>query len=179
MSFNVSFLSDSMWRNLDATFAIIGYKEYDSVHFVPGCQIDKMYELAEKFCTQSDLIVVNAGINNLLNGYSVAHCMRKYDRCYKAVTTECKTAHLAFASLSYVAENNYTGADNSVEMNTIIDELNCELQSYCEEHDKAYFVDLRACLCDAQSQNVIARRNLAVDGLHYSRYGIKMLPVLR
>jgi len=72
-----------------------------------------------------------------------------------------------------VAENKYTGADNSVEMNMMIDELNCELQLYCEKHDKVHSIDLGACLSDAQSENGIARRNLAVDGLHFSRYGIK------
>jgi len=76
-----------MWCNLNATFADIGYSQYDSVHFVPGCQVGKISDLAVTYCTDSQLIVVNAGINNVLNGYSVAHCMREYDQCYKTVTT--------------------------------------------------------------------------------------------
>ena len=70
MSFKVKFLSDSMWKRLDATFAYVGYASYDSVHSVPGAQINKMTDLAEQFCRDSHLIVINCGINNLLNEYS-------------------------------------------------------------------------------------------------------------
>ena len=175
MSLNVSFLSDSMWRLLDSTFRSISYTDYDSVHFAPGCQIDKMAELAQKFCGQSDLIVINVGVNNLLNGFGVTNCMYDYDQCYKTITAHCKNAHLAFVSLSYVANNIYTGTDNSAEMNPMIDELNCELQSYCDDHERAHFIDLRTCLSGGQSGSHIARCNLACDGLHYSQYGIKQV----
>jgi len=173
MSLSVTFLSDSMWRRLQSTFDDISYSEYDSVHFVPGCEIAKMSELAEKYCTESQLIVVNAGINNLLNGCSVTHCMREYDRCYRAVMSHCKTAHLAFASVSYVADNTYSKTDDSAEMNVLIADLNSQLKSYCEEHDRAHFIDLRACLSDGDLVSSTARRNLALDGLHLSRSGIK------
>jgi len=46
MSFKVKFLSDSVWKRLDATFAYVGYASYDSVHSVPGAQINKMTDLA-------------------------------------------------------------------------------------------------------------------------------------
>jgi len=173
MSLNVSFLSDSMWRRLDSTFRSVSYTDYDSVHFAPGCQIDKMAELAQKCCSQSDLIVINVGVNNLLNGFGLANCMYDYDQCYKTITAHCKNAHLAFVSLSYVANNMYTGTDNSAEMNPMIDELNCELQSYCDDHERADFVDLRTCLTGGRSGSRIARCNLARDGLHYSDCGIR------
>ena len=53
MSFKVKFLSDSMWKRLDATFAYVGYASYDSVHSVPGAHINKMTDLAEQFCRES------------------------------------------------------------------------------------------------------------------------------
>jgi len=85
--------------------------------------------------------------------------MREYDRCFKAVTGHCKTAHLAFASLSYVADNKYSKTDDSAEMNLLIGELNSQLKSYCEEHDRTHFVDLRSCLSDGDLVSPIARRN--------------------
>ena len=178
MSLNVHFLSDSMWRNLDATLADISYTEYDSVHFVPGCQISKISDLAMKYCTESHLIVVNAGINNVLNGYSVAQCLHEYDQCYKAVTTHCKSAHLAFVSLSHVADNKYTKTDTSAETNLLIDDLNCQLKLYCDERDKMHFIDVRRYLSnrfDDDSECRIERRYLALDGLHYSRCGIMQI----
>ena len=162
-----------MWRRLESTFDEMCYREYDSVHFIPGCGISKMNELVQKYCTQSQLIAVNAGINNLLNGWSVSNCMREYERCYRAVMNHRKTAHLAFASLSYVADNKFSHTDDSAEVNVLIDDLNSQLKSFCEEHDRVHFFDLRDCLSDGDFVGLIARRNLALDGLHFSRHGIK------
>jgi len=170
MSFKVKFLSDSMWKRLDATFAYVGYASYDSVHSVPGAQINKMTDLAEQFCRDSHLIVINCGINNLLNGYSVCNCMFAYDRAYKAITSSCASAHVAFASLSYTADNVFTETDESHVINALVDEVNSELQTYCDNNNKAHFIDLRQCLSEEGSG--IARSNLAHDGLHYSKVGL-------
>jgi len=111
---------------LDATFADISYIEY-SVHFVPGCKINKISELADKFCSQSHLIIANAGVNNLLNGWSVSRCMREYQRCYRSVRDH-KAAHLASASVLYVDDNQFSETDDSDEMNVLIADLNCQLK---------------------------------------------------
>ena len=171
MSFRVTFLSDSMWKRLDATFALyVDYTLYDGVHSVPGAQISKMTDLAEQFCRQSNLIVINCGINNLLNGYSVSNCMFAYDRAYKAIRSLCASAHVAFASLSYIADNIFTETDESHVINALVDEVNCELERYCDSNDKAHFIDLRECLSEDGSG--ITRSNLALDGLHYSNAGL-------
>jgi len=74
MSFKISHLSDSMLKRLGATFGGLYYRYSGDIHAVPGSEISKIKDLAEQYCTDSDLIVVNSGLNNLLNGYSVANC---------------------------------------------------------------------------------------------------------
>jgi len=170
MSFKVKFLSDSVWKRLDATFAYVGYASYDSVHSVPGAQINKMTDLAKQFCRDSHLIVINCGINNLLNGYSVSNCMFAYDRAYKAITSFCASAHVAFASLSYTADNVFTETEESHVINALVDEVNSELQTYCDNINKAHFIDLMECLSEDGSG--IALSNFALDGLHYSKIGL-------
>lgn len=136
-------------------------------HFVPGCQINKMSELGEKYRAESQLTVVNAGLNNWLSASQLTHCMLEYDRCYTAVMSHCKAAHLAFASVSYVADDNkFSKTDDSEKMNVLIDDLNCQLKSYCEEHDRTHFFDLRARLSDGQKLSIrwssfLARRHKA------------------
>ena len=110
MSFKISHLSDSMLKCLGATFGGLYYRYSGDIHAVPGSEISNK-DLAEQYCTDSDSIVVNSGINNLLNGYSVVNCMREYDRTYKAIRNSCTSAHVAFASVSYIGDNQFTNID--------------------------------------------------------------------
>ena len=129
-----------------------------------------MTNLAEQFHCDSHLIVINYGINNLLNGYSVSNCMFAYDRAYKAITSSCAYAHVAFASLSYTADNVFTETDESHVINALVDDVNSELQTYCDNNNKAHFIDLRE--CQSEEGSGIARSTLALGGLHCSKVGL-------
>ena len=76
-------------------------------------------DLAEQYCADSDLIVVNSGINNLLNGYSVVNCMCGNERTYKAIRNSCTSAHVAFASVSYIGDNKLNSIDQSGVINLL------------------------------------------------------------
>ena len=169
MSLKVDFLSDSMLKRIDTTFNHLHYTRYHAVYSVPGSEIDKMKHLFESHSTDTDLIIVNCGINNLLNGYSVNNCIHEYDRTYKAITT-CSSAHVAFNSVSYIADNKFTNVDESAILNSLIHELNNELQRYCDQNEKAHFIDLSTTL--RGHEQYIERRHLARDGLHYSTTGL-------
>jgi len=84
--------------------------------------------------------------------------------------SSCASAHVAFASLSYTADNVFTETDESHVINALVDEVNSELETYCDNNNKAHFIDLRQCLSEEGSG--IARSNLALDGLHYSKVGL-------
>ena len=124
-----------MLKRLGASFADLNYSYCGSVHSVPGSEISKITELAEQYGTNSDLIVVNSGINNLLNGYSVANCMREYERMYEGIRNSCTAAHVAFASVSYIARDEFTNIDQSGVINPLVEELNAQLESYCQQND--------------------------------------------
>ena len=78
-SLRVHFLSDSMLKRLDSTFRYIGYSNYEGIIPAPGCEIEKICDLTTRYCHESELIVACFGINNLLNGCSVKHCMYLFD----------------------------------------------------------------------------------------------------
>ena len=82
----------------------------------------------------------------------------------------CPNADIAFVDVSYVAENRYTGTDVSADVNPKISTLNAALESFCVQHDRAHFIDLRQYL-SSNGLNTIDRCNLCYDGLHYSKSG--------
>ena len=53
--------------------------------------------------------------------------------------------------MSYVADNKFSKTDDCDDMNVLIADLNSELKSICEEHDREHFFDLRDCLSDGQT----------------------------
>jgi len=50
-----------------------------------------------------------------------------------------------------VADNKFSKTDDCDDMNVLIADLNSELKSICEEHDREHFFDLRDCLSDGQT----------------------------
>jgi len=68
MLLKVSHLRNSMLKHLGQSFGGLYYRYSGDIHAVPGLEINKIKDLAGQYCTDSDLIVVNSGINNLLNG---------------------------------------------------------------------------------------------------------------
>ena len=171
MSLKVSYLSDSMLKHLDSTFAKLGHIPHGNIHSVPGSEISKISELAQEFCTDSDLIVVNAGINNLLNGFSISNCMYCYDQVKKDISNACPTADLAFVSISYISANEFSGVDQSDEINPLVNDLNNALFTYCKQNDRVHFFDLTKDL-EGDGSQYIQRSYLATDGLHYSKHGL-------
>ena len=171
MSLKVSYLSDSMLKHLDSTFAKLGHIPHGSIHSVPGSEISKISELAQEFCTDSDLIVVNAGINNLLNGFSISNCMYCYDQVKKDISNACPTADLAFVSISYISANEFSGVDQSDEINPLVNDLNNAVFTYCKQNDRVHFFDLTKDL-EGDGSQYIQRSYLATDGLHYSKHGL-------
>jgi len=69
--------------------------------------------------------------------------MREYDRTYKSIRNSCTAAHVAFASVSYIADNQFSNIDQSRVIKPLAQELNIQLEIYCEQDDKAHFIDLR------------------------------------
>ena len=171
----VHFLSDSMLKRLDTAFTSIDYKMYEAVIPMPGCLISKMSEMASINCRNSELIVMLAGINNLLNGFSVAHCMHSYQKTHLDIQNHCPQADIAFISISHVADNKFTGCDDSSEMNPLIDQLNKELKTFCHTKPNTYFIDIRQAMNSDIDGATVDRDNLAYDGLHFSRQGINIV----
>ena len=73
-------------------------------------------------------------------------------------------------SISYIVENRLSKIDKSHVINPLVRDLNSQLKTYCEQNDKAYFIDLRNSL--SEHQPYITRSNLAQDGLQYSNIGL-------
>ena len=69
--------------------------------------------------------------------------MREYEKTYKAIRNSCTCAHVAFASVSYIADDQFSYIDQSGLINPMVEELNAQLQTYCEQNDRAHFIDLR------------------------------------
>ena len=170
--FRVQYFSDSMLKHLDSAFKDIGYAGPVNMTCVPGSEISKVPELAKSCEKGSDLIVINSGINNLQNFYSVRNCMYLYEQAHKEIADLHPTSDVAFTSISYVANSMYDGSDRSDEINPLVSELNAALRSYCDNHEYAHFIDLRPYLCSLSSTKT-DRWNLAADGLHYSKRGIR------
>ena len=96
--------------------------------------------------------------------------MYLYEKTFHTVRECCPNADIAFVDVSYVAENRYTRTDVSADVNPKISILNAALESFCVQHDRAHFIDLRQYL-SSNGLNTIDRCNLCYDGLHYSKRG--------
>ena len=170
MPLRVTFLSDSMLKFVESVFIDLGYDSYERVVAIRGSKIEIVSELASEKCTDSDLIVIKSGINNILDGYSLSNCMYLYKKAFYTIQECCPNADIAFVDVSYVAENVYTGTDVSGDINPMISSLNAALEKFCAQNDKAHFIDLRQYL-SSNGMDTIDRRNLGSDGLHYSKRG--------
>ena len=87
--------------------------------------------------------MIKSGINNILSDYCVSNCMYLYEKTFHTVQECCPNADIAFVDVSYVAENRYTGTDVSADVNPKISTLNAAQESFCVQHDRAHFIDLR------------------------------------
>ena len=159
---HVTILSDSMLKHLDLGFT--------DIHYVRGSDISMIVEMAEAHCKDTDLVIIKAGINNLLNGFSVANCMYEYKKAVLHIHKLYPSIHIAFMDVSYIAQDKFTGIDRSTEINVLVDELNYALHELCVMCDKLHFSDLGGQM-NTNGNNKIDRMNLAYDGLHYSKQG--------
>ena len=144
---------------------IIGY---ESIHCIPGSEISEIGELVSRYSMDSGLIVINAGINDLLKGFSVQNCLYSYDVLRKKIKKNVHpSAHVAFTSISYIADNKFDAVDLSNEINPLVDALNTALDIYCTTNEYTYLIELRSILF-RDGSSPIDRCNLCFDGLHYS-----------
>ena len=171
-SFTVQYISDSMLKYLDKTFQELQYDSYENVTCAPGSEITKVPELSRRCTQKCDLLVINTGINNILNHFSVSNCLYLYEQVHKELSQLHPTSEFAFTSVSYIAEDKFSGNDRSWEVNPLVKELNESLRMYCSNHDNAHYIDLRAHL---GTDEAIERDNLSADGLHYSKKGIRLV----
>ena len=159
-----------MLKYIEPAFIDLGYDSYERAQAVRGSKIEIISDLASDNCQDSDLIVIKSGINNILSDYCVSNCMYLYEKTFHTVRECCPNADIAFVDVSYVAENRYTRTDVSADVNPKISILNAALESFCVQHDRAHFIDLRQYL-SSNGLNTIDRCNLCYDGLHYSKRG--------
>ena len=171
-SFTVQYLSDSMLKYLDKTFQELQYDSYENVTCAPGSEITKVPELSRRCTQKCDLLVINTGINNILNHFSVSNCLYLYEQVHKELSQLHPTSEFAFTSVSYIADDKFSGNDRSWEVNPLVKELNESLRMYCSNHDNAHYIDLRTHL---GTDEAIERDNLSADGLHYSQKGIRLV----
>ena len=168
-SFTVQYISDSMLKYLDNTFQELQYHSYENVTCAPGSEITKVPELSRRCTQKCDLLVINTGINNILNHFSVSNCLYLYEQVHKELSQLHPTSEFAFTSVSYIADDKFSGNDRSWEVNPLVKELNESLRMYCSNHDNAHYIDLRTHL---GTDEAIERDHLSADGLHYSKKGI-------
>ena len=159
-----------MLKFIESAFIDLGYDSYECVEAVRGSKIEIISDLASEKCQDSDLIVIKSGINNILSDYCVSNCMYLYEKAFHTIRECCPNADVAFMDVSYVADNGYTGTDVSGDVNLKISTLNAALDSFCAQHERAHFIDLRQYL-SSNGMNTIDRCNLCYDGLHYSKRG--------
>ena len=171
-SFTVQYISDSMLKYLDKTFQELQYDSYENVTCAPGSEITKVPELSRRCTQKCDLLVINTGINNILNHFSVSNCLYLYEQVHKELSQLHPTSEFAFTSVSYIADDKFSGNDRSWEVNPLVKELNESLRMYCSNHDNAHYIDLRTHL---GTDEAIERDNLSTDGLHYSKKGIRLV----
>ena len=171
-SFTVQYISDSMLKYLDNTFQELQYHSYENVTCAPGSEITKVPELSRRCTQKCDLLVINTGINNILNHFSVSNCLYLYEQVHKELSQSHPTSEFAFTSVSYIADDKFSGNDRSWEVNPLVKELNESLRMYCSNHDNAHYIDLRTHL---GTDEAIERENLSADGLHYSQKGIRLV----
>ena len=171
-SFRVHYISDSMLKHVGQAFQHLDYDCYEKITCAPGSEITKVPELSRQCNENCDLLVVNTGINNLLNHYSVANSMYLFEQVYKELSELHPMSELAFTSISYIADDKFSGIDKSCEVNPLVKELNESLRTFCLNHDHMHFFDLRPHL---GTNAAIERENLSADGLHYSHKGIQIV----
>ena len=159
-----------MFKHVESNFVRMHYASYERIVAVPGSTIEIISRLAAENCKNSNLIVIKSGVNNILSDYSVSNCLYLMKKAFNAVLECCPVAHVAFVDVSLVAENTTTGVNFSRDINPKIRELNDSLHTFCEQNDRAHFIDLKPYLCSNNSEN-IDRDNLCADGLHYSSKG--------
>ena len=162
-----------MLKHLDEAFQLLDYDSYEAITCAPGSEITKIPQMT-KLTKNSDLFVINTGINNLLNSYTVSNCLHLYSKVYQSLCQSHPTTEIAFTSISYVSDNRFDGTDRSAEINPMVSELNDALKTYCSEHEMTSFVDLRPYL-KGKNDLLIDRKNLSSDGLHYSRKGTEII----
>ena len=168
----MQYISDSMLKHLDKAFQDLDYSCYEKITCAPGSEITKVPELA-RYCSKNcDLLIVNTGINNLLNHFSVANSMYLYEQVHKELLELHPMTEVAFTSVSYIADDTFSGTDKSCEVNPLVNELNKCLRTFCVNHEKAHYIDLRPHL---GTTTAIDRDNLSADGLHYSKKGIRLV----
>ena len=158
-----------MLKHLDEAFQLLDYDSYEAIMCVPGSEITKIPQMT-KLAKNCDLFVINTGINNLLNSYTVSNCLHLYSKVYQLLRQSHPTTEIAFTSVSYVSDNRFDETDRSAEINPMVEELDDALKTYCSEHDMISFMDLRPYL-KGKNDTLIDRKNLSSDGLHYSRKG--------
>ena len=171
-SFTVQYISDSMLKYLDKTFQELQYDSYENVTCAPGSEITKVPELSRRCTQKCDLLIINTGINNILNHFSVSNCLYLYEQVHKELSQLHPTSEFAFTSVSYIADDKFSGNDRSWEVNPLVKELNESLRMYCSNRDNAHYIDLRTHL---GTDEAIERDNLSADGLHYSKKGIRLV----
>ena len=165
MASRVAYLSDSMLKYLEPTFESLNYRLFESIHCIPGSEISEIGELVSRYSMDSGLIVI--GINDLSKGFSVQNCLYSYDVLRKKIKNVHPSAHVAFTSISYIADNKFDAVDLSNEINPLVDALNTALDTYCIANEYTYFIELRSIL-SRDGTSPIHRCNLCFDGLHYS-----------
>ena len=131
MSFKVQYISDSMLKNLTGEFDDLKYDNRINMCCSPGADISQVPVLLANNCEKSfDLLIVNCGVNNIINGYSVNNCMYLYEKTHDSIKLTHPNSIVAFTSISFIVENNLN-IDSSVDINPLISELNEALESYC------------------------------------------------
>ena len=167
MASRVAYISDSMLKYLEPKFESLNYRSFENIHCIPGSEISEIGELVSRYSMDSGLIVINAGINDLLKGFSVQNCLYSYDVLRKKIKNVHPSAHVAFTSISYIADNKFDAVDLSNEINPLVDALNTALDTYCTANEYTHFIELRSIL-SRDGSSPIDRCNLCFDGLHYS-----------
>ena len=115
VSFMVQYISDFMLNHLDKIFQELQYDCFKNITCAPGSEITKVLELS-RHCTQNcDLLVLNTGINNI---FSVGNCLYLYEQVHKELSQLHPITKFAFTSVSYIADDKFSGNDRSWEVNS-------------------------------------------------------------
>ncbi|XP_077541164.1 uncharacterized protein LOC144153388 [Haemaphysalis longicornis] len=133
-----------------------------------GCRIERLLSKIADEVAGFDVVIVHVGTNNVDDG-SVSVYRHKYHRLAQGILERNPTAHVAFSAILPRGQNKYSGeealSDKLWRGNYLYTRVNADLQEFCRERGFTFLGGL---------ENVWPSC-LALDGVHPSRHGNKVL----